>query len=81
MILYGCITEKLDKKEIEDISIKQVNQILSKSNITAKSLPGYGNAGLKKKKLSHLLKKTFINIWDHLKFLVKLLINENYYHQ
>ena len=22
-IIYGCITEKLDKKEIEDISIKQ----------------------------------------------------------
>ena len=40
MIIYGCITEKLHKKEIEDTSIKQANQILSKNNITVKSLPG-----------------------------------------
>ena len=31
MIAYGCITEKLNKKEIEDISIKQANQILNKN--------------------------------------------------
>ena len=37
MIIYGCIIEKLNKKEIEDISIKQVNQILNKSNIIVKS--------------------------------------------
>ena len=49
MIICGCITEKLNKKEIEDISIKQANQILNKSNITIKSLPGYGNAALRKK--------------------------------
>ena len=36
MIIYGCITEKLDKKEIEDLSMKQANQILNKNNITAK---------------------------------------------
>ena len=41
MIIYGCITEQSDKKEIEDISMKQANQILNKNNITAKSLPGY----------------------------------------
>ena len=29
MIIYGCITEKLDKKEIEDMSLKQANQILN----------------------------------------------------
>ena len=28
MVVYGCITEKLNKKETEDISMKQVNQIL-----------------------------------------------------
>ena len=49
MIFYGCITGKLNKKEIEDISIKQANQILKKNNITVKSLPGYGNASPKKK--------------------------------
>ena len=41
MIIYGCINEQSDKKEIEDISMKQANQILNKNNITAKSLPGY----------------------------------------
>ena len=49
MIIYGCITQKLNKKGTEDISIKQANLILNKSNITAKSLPGYGNAPLKNK--------------------------------
>ena len=43
MIIYECITEKLNKKETEDISIKQVNQILNNNNIIVKSLCGYGN--------------------------------------
>ena len=68
MIIYGCITEKLDKKEIEDISIKQANQILNKSNITAKSLPGHGNLGLRKKGIKPFVKeKRFIKIWYYLK--------------
>ena len=37
MIVYGCITEKLNKKGIEDISTKQAN--------------GYGNALLKRKEI------------------------------
>ena len=45
MIVYGWITEKLNKKGIEDISTK-ANLILNKSNVTVKSLPGYGNASL-----------------------------------
>ena len=49
MIVYGCIPKKLSKKEIEDISTKQANQILNKNNITVKSLPGYGNMSLKQK--------------------------------
>ena len=28
MIVYGCMTETINKKDIEDISIKQVKQIL-----------------------------------------------------
>ena len=61
MTIYGCITEKLDKKEIEDISIKQANQILNKSNITAKSLPGHGHLGLRKKGIKVFVKeKRFI---------------------
>ena len=47
MIVYGCFTEILNKKEIEDISTKEANLILDKSNITIKSLLGYGNASLK----------------------------------
>ena len=68
MIIYGCITEKLDKKEIEDISIKQANQILNKSNITAKSLPGHGHLGLRKKGIKVFVKeKRFIKKWYYLK--------------
>ena len=57
MIVYGCMTGALSKKDLEDISIKQANQILNKNNITIDSLPGYGNMVLKKRKLNHLLKK------------------------
>ena len=49
MIVYGCITNKLNKEEIEDISIKHVKQILNKNGILIKSLPRYRNSGLKKK--------------------------------
>ena len=28
MIVYGCITGTLNKKDLKDISIKQANQIL-----------------------------------------------------
>ena len=57
MIVYGCITEKLNKKGIEDISTKQANLILNKSNITVKSLPGYGNASLKRKEIKPYVAK------------------------
>ena len=63
MIIYGCITEKLDKKEIEDISVNQANQILNKKKVTAKLLPGHGNAEKKKKEIKPFVKeKTFIKI-------------------
>ena len=63
MIIYGCIIEKLNKKEIEDISIKQVNQILNKSNIIVKSLPGYGDARLRKRVIKPYVKeKPFIKV-------------------
>ena len=54
---YGCITEKLNKKSIEDISIKQANLILNKRNITVKSLSGYGNALLKRKEINPYIAK------------------------
>ena len=34
MIVYGCMTGTINKKDIEDISIKQVKQMLNKNNIT-----------------------------------------------
>ena len=47
MIVYGCITNKLNREEIEDISINHVHQILNKNGILINSLPGYQNSGLK----------------------------------
>ena len=57
MIVYGCITEKLNKKGIEDISTKQADLILNKSNITVKSLPRYGNASLKRTEIKPYVAK------------------------
>ena len=56
MIVYGCMTGTLNKKDLGDISIKQAKQILNKNNITADLLPGHGNIGLKKKKLNYVSK-------------------------
>ena len=58
---------KNKKKELEDISIKQANQILNKSNIIIKLLPGHGNAELRKKEIKPYVKeKPFIKIWVEL---------------
>ena len=35
----------------EDISEKEANQILKQNKIIVKSLPGYGNMGLKRKEI------------------------------
>ena len=63
MIVYGCMTGTLNKKDLEDISIKQANQILNKNSITIDSLLGYGNMGLKKKEIkSHIKEKTCTDV-------------------
>ena len=63
VIVYGCMTGTLNKKEKEAISIKQANQILNKNYITIDSLPGHGNMGLKKKEIKLCVKeKTFIKV-------------------
>ena len=49
MIVCGCITNQLTKEPIKDISSVKVNTILKERNILIKSLPGYGNSGLRKK--------------------------------
>ena len=62
-IVYGCMTGTLNEKDLEDIPIKQANQILNKNNITIDSLPGYGNMGLKKKEIKPCVKEiTFIDV-------------------
>ena len=63
MIVYRCMTGTLNKKDLEDMSIKQAKQILNKNNITIDSLPGYGNMRLKKKEIkSHITGKTCIDV-------------------
>ena len=63
MIGYGCITEELNKKQIENISTKQANQILNENNTIVKWLPGYGNAELRKEKIKpHVFEKPLIKV-------------------
>ena len=52
MLIYGCICKKINKDEISDISNNKAKKILNENNISIKSLPGYGNAGIKKKDMS-----------------------------
>ena len=49
MIVYGHITDKINKMRIEDISKKEANQLLRSNKILVKSLPGHVNIGLKRK--------------------------------
>ena len=61
MIVYGCIANKLNKKRI-DISLNKVCLILKEKDISIKSLPGYGNLGLRKKDIKPYDDKTSIKI-------------------
>ena len=51
MIVYGHFIDKINKISVEDISNKEAKQILRQNKILVKSLPGYGNIGLKKKQI------------------------------
>ena len=48
MIMYGCMNGRLKNKITEDISIDKAHSILKEKDINIKSLPAYGNLGLKK---------------------------------
>ena len=50
IIIYGCTTNELDKENIVDITTKHANQLLKRDGIILKSLPGYGNARIEKKR-------------------------------
>ena len=49
MIVYGRITNQISKEPVKDITSNKVNNILREKNILIKSLPSYGNIGLRKK--------------------------------
>ena len=49
IIVYGCMNGKLKNKVVDEISVKRAYTILRENNINIKSLPGYGNMGLRKK--------------------------------
>ena len=51
MIIYGCITNKINKAEVKDISTRELNKLLSEHKILVKSLPGHANKGMRKKDL------------------------------
>ena len=51
MTVYGHIINKINKIDVEDIFKKEANQVLRQNKIFVKSLPGYGNIGLKKKEI------------------------------
>ena len=49
MIVYGYIKDKLKNEQVNDISLNCAYKILKERDINIKSLPGYGNMGLKRK--------------------------------
>ena len=51
MVVNGCMTGTLNKKDIEDTTIKEAKKILNKNSIAIDSLPGHGNMRLKKKEI------------------------------
>ena len=67
MIVYGCMNGKLKNKVVDEISVKMAFTILRENNINIKSLPGYGNIGLRKKDIKPYVEnksvsKTAVNI-------------------
>ena len=49
IMVYGCMNGQLKNKVVDEISVKRANTLLRENNINIKSLPGYGNMGLRKK--------------------------------
>ena len=67
MIVYGCMNGKLKNKTVEDISLNNAITVLREHKISIKSLPGYGNMGLRKKDIKPYVEnkndvKTSVNI-------------------
>ena len=64
MIVYEYITNKVSKEPIKDISINKTMSILKEKDILIKSLPGYGNLGLKKKDIKPFVSEFSIKLND-----------------
>ena len=64
MIVYEYITNKVSKEPIKDISINKAMSILKEKDILIKSLPGYGNLGLKKKDIKPFVSEFSIKLND-----------------
>ena len=62
MIAYGSITNKLSKKPIKDILLNKAMSILKEKDILIKSLPSYGNLGLRKKDIKHYVIECSIKV-------------------
>ena len=67
MIVYGCMKGNLKNKVVDEVSVKRAYTILRENNINIKSLPGYGNMGLRKKDIKPYVEnmndnKTAVNI-------------------
>ena len=64
MFVYRHMNGKISKSDIKDISIDTAKKKLNDNNIYIKSLPGYGNSGLKRKEITANIKKdkTLINV-------------------
>ena len=69
------MTGSINKKKLEDISIKQAKQILNKNNITIDSPSEYGNMGLKKKEIEpYVKKKKHLSRFDKCSFKLTLIL-------
>ena len=64
MIVYGCITNKLSNELVKDVSINKAMSILKEKDILNKSLPGYGNLGLKKKDIKPYVSECSIKLCE-----------------
>ena len=51
MVVYRCVADKIIKMGLQDITKKEANQILNADKIKIKTVPGYGNLGLKRKEI------------------------------
>ena len=49
MIVCGCMNGKLKNMNFDDISNNSADSVLKEKDICIKSLPGYGNLGLRKR--------------------------------